>query len=677
MFQQVLGLAACCVLVMISSEAASLQYQARLTDPGSGDPREGSFSMTFRLYETDVDGTAVWTETKDVLVENGLFNTLLGDTTPLPVDIFDGRDLWLGIQVGADEEAVPRQPLVPSAYAMHADDADSLDGKDSTDFAGTTHGHDGTDITGTVTDAAIPDAIARDAEVMPIVKDGDGSGSGVDADLLDGLDSTNFAQSAHGHDGADITGAVNDAVIPDTLTRDAEVIPIVTGGDGSGSGVDADLLDGMDSTDFVSETGPETISSSSTQPTLSVTQSGDGIAGEFQSDTDSALVGSTTADLNYRAGVVGKAGDVPVSIIGKYGVYGESDSGKGVAGVSSTDTGIFGYSVSADAIKGQTPNGSGAAIRGLNTSGTGTAYGVYGSTSSGDGTAVLGNASNASGSTTGVKGESLSSTGIGVLGNATSVTGETIGVKGKTASNSGIAVHGESTNVSGTTYGVLGESESDDQGAGVLGKGNYVGTWGQGGRWGIYGKADPATAADGYSIYGATPVGTGYAGYFSGNVNVTGTLTKSSGAFMIDHPLDPENKYLSHSFVESPDMMNVYNGNIVLDADGAAWVTLPDWFEALNREFRYQLTAVGRPGPNLYVAEEINGNRFRVAGGTPGLKVSWQVTGIRQDPYAEANRIMVEEDKPEEERGTYLHPEAYGVGAEKGLTNMTGPESSE
>jgi hypothetical protein len=93
---------------------------------------------------------------------------------------------------------------------------------------------------------------------------------------------------------------------------------------------------------------------------------------------------------------------------------------------------------------------------------------------------------------------------------------------------------------------------------------------------------------------------------------------------------------------------------------------LPDWFGALNQEFRYQLTAIGAPGPNLYVAEEIANNRFKIAGGKPGMKVSWQVTGIRHDVWAEAHRIQVEVEKPATEQGTYLTPELYGQPPEKG-----------
>jgi hypothetical protein len=144
---------------------------------------------------------------------------------------------------------------------------------------------------------------------------------------------------------------------------------------------------------------------------------------------------------------------------------------------------------------------------------------------------------------------------------------------------------------------------------------------------------------------GLTVIGGGTS-LFYGDVSVKGTLTKSAGSFRIDHPLDPEHKYLSHSFVESPDMMNVYNGNVALDSAGRATVTLPDWFEALNRDFRYQLTPIGAPGPNLYIAAGVSGNRFQIAGGRPYATVSWQVTGVRHDAYAEAHRIPVEEEKP-------------------------------
>jgi hypothetical protein len=179
-----------------------------------------------------------------------------------------------------------------------------------------------------------------------------------------------------------------------------------------------------------------------------------------------------------------------------------------------------------------------------------------------------------------------------------------------------------------------------------------------------------ATGGFGHGIVGNVGIPGNLAGLFNGPVHVAGTLSKLGGSFKIDHPLDPENKTLSHSFVESPDMMNIYNGNAVLDENGDATVTMPEWFEALNQEFRYQLTALGKPGPNLYVAEEVKGNRFTIAGGIAGMKVSWQVTGVRNDAYARTERIRVEEMKRAGERGLYLAPAAFGKPAELGIGYM-------
>ena len=115
--------------------------------------------------------------------------------------------------------------------------------------------------------------------------------------------------------------------------------------------------------------------------------------------------------------------------------------------------------------------------------------------------------------------------------------------------------------------------------------------------------------------------------------------------FRIDHPLDPENKYLHHSSIETNEIANIYNGNAKLDKNGTAEVELPDWFDALNENFRYQLTPIGAPGPNLYVASEVKNNRFKIAGGNAGMKVSWQVVGTRKDNYAIENPLQVESFK--------------------------------
>jgi hypothetical protein len=196
---------------------------------------------------------------------------------------------------------------------------------------------------------------------------------------------------------------------------------------------------------------------------------------------------------------------------------------------------------------------------------------------------------------------------------------------------------------------------------------------------GVSGQSDVGNGISGASTSGKAGVFGGKVDIYTngsnpGNLSVAGTLSKGAGSFKIDHPLDPENKYLYHSFVESPDMKNIYDGVAKLDTNGEAIIELPDWFGALNRDYRYLLTAIGTPAPALFIAEEIRDNRFKIGGGIPGMKVSWQVTGIRQDAFANKNRIPVEEDKPETERGTYLHPAEHGQPDEKSLVMVQHPE---
>ena len=186
----------------------------------------------------------------------------------------------------------------------------------------------------------------------------------------------------------------------------------------------------------------------------------------------------------------------------------------------------------------------------------------------------------------------------------------------------------------GTGRGLQGTS---DGGIGVNGIGRV-------GLNGITSSTDPNDPL-GAAIRGTSSTPGVPAGFFQGDVHVNGVLTKAAGSFRIDHPLDPEHKYLSHSFVESPDMMNIYNGNITTDKSGYATVTLPNYFDALNRDFRYQLTVVGEFAQAI-VASKISGNSFRIRTDKPNVEVSWQVTGVRKDKFAEENRIKVESDKP-------------------------------
>jgi hypothetical protein len=298
------------------------------------------------------------------------------------------------------------------------------------------------------------------------------------------------------------------------------------------------------------------------------------------------------------------------------------------------------------------------------------------------------------------------SPGIGVYGTGGPGTGGSAGGRGV------FGFGGKGTSGSGG-YGVVGEggqSDSSTAGAGMLGLGGYpsgTGVFGWGrhgdnvggvgvsalggltilngqggvGLKAVGGQGRGAGHTGGIAIvatggYGADGAATGLAGRFEGDVVITGNLAKGGGSFKIDHPLDPENKYLSHSFVESPDMMNIYNGNITTDANGDAVVELPEYFQALNRDFRYQLTVIGTFADSI-VAEKITDNHFRIKTNLPNIEVSWQVTGVRQDAYANRNRIAVEEDKPAQERGLYLHPEAFNQPGDKSVWAQGAPKGKQ
>jgi hypothetical protein len=606
-----------------------VNYQGRLVDPTTGAPKaDGSYSMTFRIYDAATLGTTLWTEIKDITVSKGLFSTLLGDVTALPATVFDGNDRWLGVKVGADAEATPRMRLAFVPYATWAINAAALGGQASAFYRNASNIN-----AGTLADARIADTITRDSEVKSLITGADGAGSTLDADLLDGQDSTFYRNASNLN-----AGAVPDAQIPAGIARDGEVMGLVLAADGAGSTLNADLLDGMNSSDFIGTSGG-TMESASANPVLKVTQNGTGgtagIAGMFSSSESIAVQGETGGGGPGMAGIRGTAGLPGVTLSNKSGLLGQSNTGWGVVGSSLDDSGVFGWSTNDYGLEGQAPATGNGGVFGASFGGAADTSGVYG----------------------------LHTAGTGVV----------YGVRGQSSSTTGYGVYGRNTATSGAAYGVYGESSSTTFGAGVRGEGAYVGVWGQSsGRWGIYGNS--SGTSNSYGVYGTVSGGAGnYAGYFSGNVNVTGSISKGSGTFKIDHPLDPENKYLFHSFVESPDMMNVYNGNATLDSNGSAWVDLPTYFEALNRDFRYQLTAIGGPGPNLYIAQEVANNRFQIAGGGAGLRVSWQVTGIRQDAFANANPVIVEQDKPENERGTYLYPEAFGKERSRGLDFRLNP----
>ncbi|HET9493721.1 MAG TPA: hypothetical protein VFR15_05780 [Chloroflexia bacterium] len=368
------------------------------------------------------------------------------------------------------------------------------------------------------------------------------------------------------------------------------------------------------------------------------------------------------------------------------GMYGESAGGVGMRGVGNnqhgglfTNNSTIGYAA-LQGIANGTP--------GYGIYGEGNSIGVWGSTL--NGTGVRGATTDGYGvhgysidGGTGVRGESVSFRGVhgrsapagtGVYGESP----EGYGVSGTSTTNLGVlGVSGSSYGVYGTStsgVGVFGQTGSSTGLSGVLGisPANSYGVRGQGGT----GVAGFTVVNDGVGVRGESPGGygiygwssNGWAGWFAGNVNVTGGCCEAAeGTFKIDHPLDPQNKYLVQSAVQSDDMMSVYNGNATTDAKGGAVVTLPDYVEALNKDFRYQLTIMGEQFAQARIARKIKDNRFTIKTDKPNIEVSWQVTGVRKDAYARAHPIQAEVEKSQAEKGKYRHPTEHGQPESKGI----------
>jgi hypothetical protein len=216
----------------------------------------------------------------------------------------------------------------------------------------------------------------------------------------------------------------------------------------------------------------------------------------------------------------------------------------------------------------------------------------------------------------------------------------------------GNAVEGLATS-SSALNGVQGVTNPSSA-SGIFGQNNSQAGFGAAGR--AFGSG---TAVLGDLVNGTT----GFAGLFNGRLHVNGLISSTMGkAFMIDHPLDPENKFLVHAAVESNELKNVYDGNATLGPNGEATIRLPSYFDSLNENFRYQLTPIGAPA-SLYVKQRITGGVFSVAGGQPGQEFSWQVTGTRKDAVAKRAAFNPEPVKATSERGKFVTPEVFGTTA--------------
>jgi hypothetical protein len=327
-----------------------------------------------------------------------------------------------------------------------------------------------------------------------------------------------------------------------------------------------------------------------------------------------------------------------------------------------TGTALRGSAVGAGSIAGFFTAFNGTGISGVTASPN--TYGIFGSNdgAAGTGAAIRASGKNNNGlvaSTDNGAKAAVMATNTGAGGGAAiqAVGGNNNGVSG--SSGSGIGVYGSSDSYTG----VYGESTDD---VGVYGtSGSYIG---------VYGTSTDNIGVAGYSssdvgVYGYSP--TGWAGYFDASLYAVsldaGSASAAVKAFRIDHPADPAGKVLMHSCVESNERLTVYAGTVTTDTRGeATTIELPNYFEALNRDLRYQLTVIGSFAQAM-VKRKVGANRFTIATSEPGTEVCWQVTGVRRDAYAKAHPLVVESAKVGKEKGKYLHPVEHGQPESKGV----------
>jgi hypothetical protein len=458
----------------------------------------------------------------------------------------------------------------------------------------------------------------------------------------DAIQATN--SSASGQSGAAIraTAPANTAIIATTATGNAAIEGDATGA--NGTGVVGNAVDGANGTGVVGN-GSQS--------------SGTGVRGSGFVGVDGAS--STAGGVGVRGN---GAGADSIGVAGSTSGSGQAVGVKGVASVNGL-AGVLGTHLAGAGqvfgVVGQTASTGGAGVVG-NATATGAANGVgVSGNSQGSGAGAAGVVGSAG--LMGVKGSATSVNGVGVQGENLASTGGSgnTGVVGTVASAGAIGVKGTNPVVTGGGIGVVGNS-AGATGVGVLGAG---------------------TGASGIGVQGSGVIGVSSIGTLTvaGNATVSGTVSAAaivagSKSFQIDHPLDPANRVLTHSCVESDERRNIYDGMAELDATGSATVGMPAWFEALNGDLRYQLTAIGAPMPDIHVTRPVKDGSFDIGGGAPGGTVSWQLTGVRRDAYAVANPLVVEEPKRDAEKGRYLHPAAFGIDLSRGIAALTVPMTS-
>ncbi|MBU0983845.1 MAG: hypothetical protein KKA42_08245 [candidate division Zixibacteria bacterium] len=652
-----------------------LNYQGRLTN-SAGVPLDTIVDLTFEVFADEAAVSAMWSEAHSgVSIIDGLFSLILGGSAAFPDTLWSGSVRFIGVTVGGGPRLDPLTPIVSVAYAVRSGSAGSSDEAAFAAVAGVAQ-----DVAADVIDShQIVDSsisfedIGRNAAGEGQVMKWNGSAWVAADDNTTGSFTLPYSGNA---------AAAGPAFF---VTNTG-----VSGGPGIRG--ESEANDGaVGFTAASDKSGVYGYSTSGIGVTGRCEGENDGVHGEANSSTVEHA-GVFGVNLGSGPGVAAFGSGVALHAESPVGYAGQFEGHVGILGRQKTtaQSGTAGYFTTGAVLTGDTGvvyadyNGGPhptkdllhAAIIGRSHTADTTGVGGW---FDGDLTGIR---CDASGSKAGYFNEGLNATAFNSPGGNIAATAYAYSSDSSAQAIQNVGMFSVANNGK-LNYGVLtraGDEHFSPHQAlyayGVDARASGVDSvcWGVRAvaynadtTFGIWTEASGGTTAN-YGIYAAAPAGgNDWAGCFIGDVLVTGILYGGTKEVRIDHPLDPENKYLTHAAVESPEMLTVYSGKVVLDDYGEAVVQLPGYFAALNDDCRYKLTPIGAPMPNLYVAEEVSGTTFRVAGGAPRMKVSWEVSGVRIDPYAMAHPIEAEIDKPRSERGRYLHPEAYGLDRARGL----------
>ncbi|HET7206911.1 MAG TPA: hypothetical protein VFI95_10070 [Terriglobales bacterium] len=689
---------ALCLLVWLSSALAQQTASSEAIVPhlirvagalkdSAGHPLTGIAGITFALYHDQEGGAALWLETQNVTLDTkGHYEVLLGaeHSGGVPMDLFSsGGARWLGIQVQGQGAEQGRILLVSVPYSLKAADADTVGGLPPSAFAlaappraDTAANVSGNNVGSPLSSSSSPAALVTSNVTT--------SGGTVNAIPLftTGTNIQNSILTQTGATAINVKGKLNH---PATGTATAST--------GFNSQADAFVTSVFNTTSAVPITFQWTAVPANNNKTTATGTLDLFTAAGAATPSDTGLKLNNKGQFTFVAGQT-YPGTI-TNVKAGTDLLGGGTSGVVTLNLDTTKVpqlaaaNVFTANQKVNGTMTATSfSGNGTNLSGVNAANLGglpaSAYAQLAANNTFTGNNTFNGTEVMSFAFVGpFNPRAAGQLAVGSSSNAAAA----IGTAGFDAANGSSQNGGDGIDTFGgggdttTTFNTGGTGIFAEGGLGFNGGNGVFGLGGGGGPCCIgsvdgdggffEGGSNSLNAGDGIVAL----AGSGLAGNFQGSVDITANLNVSGTKnFKIDHPLDPGNKYLIHSAVESSEMMNIYTGNVTTDTQGEATVRLPQWFEAENGDFRYQLTVIGQFAQAI-ISQKIANHQFTIRTSAPNVEVSWQVTGVRQDAYAKAHPLVVEQDKEARIRGFYIHPELYGAPAEKQIEWARHPQT--